>query len=348
MGTNNSLGRNGYYYSHIDLTNKKIYLTTTQPSLPVIGAGELDEDFETPGYELGKTDDNGEVIPVYFSIVNSAKWENFVEIESIQNNVLTYKGELPFDTIVDATEGGEYELEADDYSISVVDQPMVDGCSLKNNQFAMGSSNIVAGNDALSFGRRCNSYGDYSLTVGRQNRAGHASAAFGVNNDARADYVFVTGGDNIVDHRGDKSIVGGDNNYVNGHSNLVVGEDNSPIDDGTGTERDAGITGNKNLVGGALNKVTKDENIVGGQKNKVTSDRNIVGGTDNEVSEQRNIVGGLGNKVSNTFNIVGGKLNTVTANGSVVGGQNNAVEDTNNIVGGNNNTTTSARNIIGG
>ena len=374
IGKNNYVGRKGFYYSHIDTKNRMIYLATSLDKIPSMGEseGEVDPDVGLSNFlevleETGEYTEDGD--PKYkviqegyavgdkFSLVNNEKYEACFTIKEFDTgkNAIIYEEVKLFDEIKEVPEG---EREDDDYSFSVPSKPQIGKCSLKVRGFSAGVSNNSSGNESVALGRRTRAYGDYSLTAGRDNSAGHASAAFGVNNNVLADYAFAIGGDNLIDHNGDKSIVGGDNNYINGNSNLVVGEDNTIAerddDLNDNVTPDGGVFGNKNIIGGSYNKITKDENIVGGQHNKITSDRNVIGGTYNKVSTQRNLVVGNNNEIkdalesNNGANLVGGNGNIISGAYQTVNGKVNAVSGSENIVGGdNNNVSKSASGVFG-
>jgi hypothetical protein len=343
MGDKNTSGRMGYWYNAIEFTSTecKVYLTKTQPtgnSLPIIGAGTYDETIN-PLYDLTQGD-------VLCSIVNNSKFENCAKILSIDHNIVSLDRAamlkvMPNPTIVDATDGGVYELDLDDYSFSVTSQPAVGECQIKNISLNMGAGNITSGNENAAIGRGNNVFGDYAFGTGYGNEVGYCSMVGGANNKVNANYSFVTGGDNIVEGQKTSLIVGGKRNQVTGNSELVTGEDNI-------------VSGNKSLVSGSFNTVNKDLNAVSGDQHVVNGVANIIGGRINTANSRANIVGGISNVADGTdsntsgMNILGGLSNNTTGSKNIISGGSNSVSSDLNLVVGSSNTVTDARNIVGG
>jgi hypothetical protein len=332
-GTKNIVGRKGYYYTHIDLVNKKIYLDNAQPTKPVIGTGEVITSFDTPLYTIDSL----------FTIVNDAKHENVAKIVSIENNVITYAGELPFTEIADATSGGKYMLEADDYSFSVITEPTVGSVTLKNAAAAVGASNIASGNECLVVGRQNNAYGDYSLAAGYGNKSGYSCIVGGYGNIVNANSSFATGKNNKVLKNLTSIIIGGQDNTINESANITTGVSNTNNASKSivlGWNNNA--SGDCNLIGGASNTVTNGNNITFGKSNTNKGVNAIVAGQNNTIESDDGITVGNTNKIYNTETLTVGNKNTVYHKGSIVGGTGNKVGTTAtygiNIINGQENT----------
>lgn len=96
--TEREIPAKGYYYSHIDLSNKKIYLSLEKVT-PVIGAGQIANDFEEVPYKEG---DKIGITNGTFYEYNETQYT--AQILSIEKNIITYTGDLGFTTIDTTTE----------------------------------------------------------------------------------------------------------------------------------------------------------------------------------------------------------------------------------------------------
>ena len=207
-------GAKGYYYSFVDLTNKKIYLSTEQV-LPQLGEGVIDATFATPTYEIG----NG------ISIVNSNKYDYLgrctATIKSISNNVIEYDGDVGFTKIYDC---GTPNL--DDYTLYVPDQPEIGIVDVREGAIATGDRTSATGSFAVALNREGGAHGNYSLTSGRGCRANYCADAGGYKTKANGQYAF-TRGSNTEANGDNSSAVGKGTNAtapeqkVHGRYNII-------------------------------------------------------------------------------------------------------------------------------
>lgn len=375
-GTGNYIRRKGYYYEAIDFTKKIISLSLTQ-KYPVIGVKSENSNFTTPSYEVGDK----------LSIVNNRKDDFLITVKAIHHNLLEYEGNLPYSTILDATGNGAYELDIDDYSISVPERPESGEVYLKDWALAIGDGNSSFGLGSGVFGRYNLGFGDFSLTSGLGNYGGYCCIVGGTNNYGVVNYGIIGGAENTAvrnkynepptsigvigkNHTfsGSYGYIGGNGNTVDGEKGLTVGAGNT-------------VTGDECLVGGGSNEVTAARNVQNGTGNKCYTQRNVQVGNGNTINTgnsytydgitynpganvqagQGNITncgnglnGGLKNTVNNAnSSLVVGDGNNVSGNSigigrHIVGGKGNTVGDIENIVNGEGHTVTSARTITSG
>lgn len=171
----NTAGTLGYYYSHIDLANSQIYLTTTRV-IPQIGVGQIDTNFEAPTYEAGNR----------ICITNGAKYDyndttNTAKVVSVTNNIITYEGNIGFTSI--ATEDIE-GLSIDDYSLFVIEQPDVGIVEVRQGAAAFGVISNSLGLYSFAEGGAASAIGNYSHAEGLYTEANYASHAEGSNTKA--------------------------------------------------------------------------------------------------------------------------------------------------------------------
>lgn len=171
LGENAIAGCMAYYIKSIDLTNKKIYLSTTQ-TVPTISTDDnTDQIFVTPGYVVGNK----------FSIDSGNYYGYCGTITNISYNVISYSEDsLGFDSIV-AVDG---DLEIDDYTLHVPTQPEVGIVNIVENAVAIGIDNKATGKNAFAEGGENIADGGYAHVEGRQNYASYASHAEGRHNIA--------------------------------------------------------------------------------------------------------------------------------------------------------------------
>ena len=158
---------------------------------PIISTEDFtDTSFETPAYEIGDK----------FNIINFSHYVLCGEITAIQNNVISYKDDLPFNKI-------EKDIDDDAYAFWVPTKPEVgivlpfDYATVGGNDSkatgrwstAFGYHNIAADNFATAFGND-NIAGYSAFAVGKDSKAlGYHSAAIGYENMALGKSSFVTG-----------------------------------------------------------------------------------------------------------------------------------------------------------
>ena len=181
LGTSTVANCKGYYYSHVDISNKQIYLTTQQTT-PQMAAGAKDTNFVTPAYSLGAG----------ICMVNgSSAYTYTAKIKSIENNVVTYDGDIGF-TAIDGTVQDNNGLH--DYSFFVPSQPLIGSVLLTNYGFACGRNTVAAGRDSFATGYKtiaaCNgAYAEGSQTIAGKcaHAEGQQTKAYGMASHAEGD-----------------------------------------------------------------------------------------------------------------------------------------------------------------
>ena len=168
LGKDNISGLKGFYIKSIDTTNKKIYLSLTKAEPFISNDDNTDPFFETPSYTRGK----------WFSLIVRDKLDQrnhyhlCSTIQDIQNNVISYKNDLPFNTIF-------HESDLRTPVFFVPTQPEVGNILISYGSYSEGYENISAGNYAHTEGRQNLATGDYSHAEGRYTTAGYGAHAEG-------------------------------------------------------------------------------------------------------------------------------------------------------------------------
>lgn len=173
-GNGSVAGCKGYYFSAVDVENKKIYLSNTKVK-PIVGAGKKDLNFETPQYNL----EDKENLP-YIGVTNGPPYLFTAKIVSVENNEVTYDGDIGFTSIAND--------ESDDaYLFFVPDQPEIGVVSFVNTCFAFGKNVKAVGTGAFASGVDTIAY-RYGHTEGVQTVANYASHAEGEKTEATGLY----------------------------------------------------------------------------------------------------------------------------------------------------------------
>lgn len=229
----NITGTLGYYYSHIDFTDDggKIYLSKTRVE-PKIGAGKLDEDFKIIDPPAAK---NGKIC-----LVNGGKYDYgsagcSATIESVENNVITYTGDIGFNAIriVDSN-----DLSIDDYTFYIMDQPWNGEIQVRNNIFAIGDNSVGLGLASFASGQDTKAIGNYAHTEGRETVAYYTGHAEGRGTKAIADISHAEGRETEAHGQkshaeGYKSITFGANSHAEGRETQSQGENSHAEGDNT-------------------------------------------------------------------------------------------------------------------
>lgn len=164
----------GYYYSYINITDKKIYISNTRV-VPEIGIEDrYDVSFKTPDYPIGGR----------LCLVNNVKFDwgadGSATISAISGNVISYEGDLGFDTINEVA-----DLEVDDYTLFVIEAPEVGVVDVRNPAINLGSpSSRALGDYSVAGGKDTLALGNYSTALGRETRAHYCATAEGRKSQA--------------------------------------------------------------------------------------------------------------------------------------------------------------------
>lgn len=187
-GYENTAGMRGYYWSYIDIPNKIIYLSRTQPTAKPT-AGVYDPNFNS-GYFVYGAEEN--IYRNWASLVNGSKYTNFGKITNVDGNKITVDN-LPFTALAAHSDG------VDDYTFFILEQQTEAGVSLGQAAHVEGEENIAYERSSHAEGRQNKAVGQYSHVEGRSNEAWYAAHAEGRNNKALADYAHAEGKDNKVE-----------------------------------------------------------------------------------------------------------------------------------------------------
>lgn len=183
FGVNTISGCKAFYIKSIDTTNKKIYLTNEKLIKPEMSDTDYtDADFETPAYSTGQL-----FSMILKPVSNSRMHLHYIaKIESVQNNVITYSGDLGFTETFDDTS----EVTP---TFFVTSQPDIGYIDISESSFAEGDGSIAAGEASHAEGRDTVAGGNYGHAEGRQTKAGYAAHAEGINSIASAQYSHAEG-----------------------------------------------------------------------------------------------------------------------------------------------------------
>lgn len=208
LGDGSIAGCMGYYISAIDFKSKKIYLTNTKVSgLPTVGAGEV-TDLNVP-YVYNVTAE-----PVQFSIINRLHYPLCGVIVSIENNVISYEGELGFTAFEDDT-------GVDGHVFYVPTQPTIGAVSFVTGAVSAGENVVNVGKCAFGAGRDLLLLEGYGANIGRRNTTGYGSTALGLDNYVPAQMGVALGNKNTV--TGYAGVALGENNEVKGYDASAIG-----------------------------------------------------------------------------------------------------------------------------
>lgn len=204
----------GYYYKSIDINSKKIYLSTTQANPPVISTVDnTDTSFSTPAYTVG--DEIG--------IVNSTIYVfHGVTIKSISNNVIVYDGDLPFDTIDEATVAVGAKQWS--YSVFVPKKPTIGSIVLTKGAFAEGGDTKAVGAYSHAEGYGTIAAGQSAHAEGRDTKAGSNAHAEGQDTIAR-------GGNSHAE--GAMTLASGTGSHAEGYGTKAMGQQSHAEGEGT-------------------------------------------------------------------------------------------------------------------
>ncbi len=164
----------GYYWSHIDLAGKKIYLSNTQVR-PVLGTGTLDASFESPKYVAGDR----------ICIVNGSKFDHgagdvTATVASVDHNVITYSGKIGFSSISAVAE----PFDVDDFTLFVIEHPDVGPAVVRIGGFSAGRGSAALGLFSTALGMNTLALGNWSVAEGRETVAHYIARASGLKTKA--------------------------------------------------------------------------------------------------------------------------------------------------------------------
>ena len=196
LGAASKAGLKGWFYDKVDLTNKKIRITKTQPKeikVETVSANTtLDQNYS--GYAAGDI----------ISIVNNVKYENMAEIKSVSYDVIEFKS-LPFDTssIFKAKKDPIFgaitlDPDPDEFTLYCVEKYDKGNVDLGGGCLAEGVNTLAINIGAHSEGIQTKAYGQYSHTEGFKTEAGYSAHAEGVRGKATGEGSHAEGLDTIA------------------------------------------------------------------------------------------------------------------------------------------------------
>ena len=244
-GSNSVAGCRGFYISAIDFTNKRVYLSDVPVSTPVIGEGSVDLSFVTPEYDIG--DDIG--------IMFTSHCLYTATIAKVENNVVTYDGDLGFDEsrVIDVSSG---------YEFFVLQHPEIGSASFTRASFGFGDMVRAIGYCCVAFGQRLFA-GNFTGLFGRNNKASTYTLGAGYGTVSSATHAFFSGVSHILKGYCIGAI--GANLKVKGVCTFVTG-DKCDFESDYSSGHGVGLksTTNQQHIVGSYNKEDKDAiHIVG-------------------------------------------------------------------------------------
>ena len=312
-------GTRGYYWEAIDLENRKIYLCQNQVvTTPVIGAG-ASYSF-TPDYAIGDK----------LAIVNNNKYFPEAVITSIENNIITYEGDIGF-TQINAVDTDTYDI--DDYCIYVIAKPAPEADiapeeriskEIKRNAYAEGYLSNAQGNASHAEGTFSTAYGDHAHSEGYNTQAAWAAHSEGYTTHAKGFYSHTEGRQTETANGAEGAHAEGRAVKVSGYA--AHGEGIGKIT-GSTIEDYSEATGRGSHVEGIYNKALASAAHVEGTNNVGSGPQSHTEGAKNTNSGHTTHVEGEENTVSTNQAHAEGKGNTLSgdAHYSHVEGQNNDI-----------------------
>lgn len=351
--TNNYCGLKVFYIKSIDMENKKIYLSTEHYDLPTVSTEDnTDKNFVTPKYAAG---DEFDLIVSSPTFNNGRTHAHFVNtIVNIENNVVTYKDDLPFT---------QFKSDSAYYSQSffVSSKPMEGVVEISGNNTAEGAYTIAAGPWSHAEGYGTLAAGRFAHAEGYETRAsygahaeGQSTSAKGINSHAEGyltkannNYAHAEGRETIADGNwgahaeGYGTIASGNTSHAEGRltqatNSYAHAEGESTISSGQGSHAEGGFTTAKGSYSHAEGRYTLAHGTNShAEGNSSNSSINYVYDADGKALSKEEIIETWTNGKKNfavAFN-VGAHIEGLD---NVVTGEYSHAEGTDNLVTGNN------------
>ena len=305
VGYENFVGLNAYYISSIDMENKKIYLTKTQPTIPSLTEHSIDASIleDEIFYEVGDA----------FSIISEFHYPLCGIIKEIdENRTITYENDLPFTTVYE-------DSGIDGNTFYVTGKPSIGCVMIRSHGYGLGYGNIIAGSYALGAGLYNIVHSNYGMALGMYNEVGYGAAAINVRNRAYGDHSFAFGQRNYIPYGAKNSVAGGFYTIASSPNQFVFGQFNEEDKEGKYTV----IIGNGTGEAAALrhNSFTLDRNgnawfsgkiTIGEEKYQIASKIETVFGRSNTPQGENTMVFGQTNNAFGKEDILIGIGNQAT------------------------------------
>lgn len=182
LGTHNIAGAKGFYIKNLDVTNKKIHLTTTEcnPTFEENYSSDevVDSTVDITGYEVGDYID----ITAY----THYHWILCTKISEVGSDYIVYETDIndPRNILTNITDEETGEQKDVKYILSVPNKPQIGSVVYTDTSFVEGSNNISAGQFAHAEGYGTISSGRYSHAEGLETVSGYAAHAEGQSTKA--------------------------------------------------------------------------------------------------------------------------------------------------------------------
>ena len=236
VGAGSTAGLKGWYYTNVDLANKRIWLSDTRStgilSIKIsTSAGTTNTSF-TSGWKEGDE----------VTIVNDKKYDRCAKITAINGNMITLD-KLPFDSsniVTSAAAIGSYN-EPDEFSITAIrisdddnKTRTVSSCDMGSVDFGGGAHAEGIQTYAVNIGAHAEgiqtvAYGQFSHTEGFRTEAAYSAHAEGKESKATGQYSHAEGMESEASGKtshaeGNKVIASGDNSHAEGMESEASGK----------------------------------------------------------------------------------------------------------------------------
>lgn len=228
------------------------------------------------------------------------------------------------------------------------------------------ASSTAAATTSMAGGFQSQTQANLSIAIGWADTAkGVASVALGgFSNEARADYSFSTGNNNLSSGAqaatfGSGNTAGGSNSFATGNNNNVSGQNSLVMGNGnTVSATHALVSGNGNNAAGNFSVVLNNTNsstasattsISGGFQSQTQANLSFaIGYADTATAQGAVALGGFSNLASGSNSFSTGNNTTASGAQAAAFGDGNVVSGFNSLATGNSNTVSSTRSLVSG
>lgn len=320
-------GVKGFYIAQIDVDKKQIALRITNDTAPTFGTIESTDASVIVPYGVGE----------HIIINNGMCYFTDCTVASVVDNIITYAGELPFDSFIERT---AEDLTILDYSLYTLEtQNAESGVVVSDYATALGKGTKAFGRGAESNGGETVALGNYANARGCRNKAiAASSSAEGSDNVANGRYSHVEGGLNTT--AGDGSHAEGIGNEADGlaahaegyKTHAISGTAHSEGNETTASNRGAHSEGERTESSGIASHAEGQDSkatSIGAHAEGCSTTASNQGAHSEGINTNANATAahseGHGNNVSGAYGHGEGYGNTVTAQSGHVEGQGNTV-----------------------
>ena len=167
----------GFYYSYIDLDNKKIYLSHNKVMPEIGNEDRTDTAFTTPEYPVGGR----------LCLVNGTKYDHgslglTATIKNVYHNVIEFDGEIGFAELSTSDE------VTNQYTLFVIEAPNIGTVTVRQGAVSLSDHAVSLGNNSTAEGFSTLAVGNYSHAEGVDTAAYYSSHAEGRETEAIGHY----------------------------------------------------------------------------------------------------------------------------------------------------------------